>query len=81
MRPPHDRLRLWLTAFGVVFGLLGIRGLLSWLLGNRFWVFEDWLFEDRNHLGLLVIAAVLIWFLWKIRSDLKIILEGLTRRK
>ena len=80
-RPPHDRLKLWVAALLVVFALPAIIAMLSWIFRVRFWVLMDWFFEDRNRFGLLVIAGLLIWFLWKIRSDLKIILEGLTRRK
>jgi hypothetical protein len=35
VRPPHDRLKLWLTAFGIVFGAFGILLLWSWLFGSK----------------------------------------------
>ena len=34
VRPPHDRLRLWLLAFAVVFILLASAGLYAWLFGR-----------------------------------------------
>jgi hypothetical protein len=77
VRPPHDRLKLWLTAFGIVFGLFVLVALGSRLFGPRFWAAADWFFEDRNRFGLLVLAGVLVWLLWKVRSDLKIILKGI----
>jgi uracil phosphoribosyltransferase len=31
VRSPHDRLKLWLTAFGIVFVFLGLIVLFSWI--------------------------------------------------
>jgi hypothetical protein len=42
-RPPHDLLKLWLTAFGIVFGFFALMALGNWLFGQRFWDFLDWL--------------------------------------
>jgi hypothetical protein len=33
-RPPHDRLRLWVTAFAVVFAGFALMGLYLWLFGH-----------------------------------------------
>jgi hypothetical protein len=35
VRPPYDRLKLWLTAFAIVFGGLGCVALWHWLTGPR----------------------------------------------
>jgi hypothetical protein len=35
VRPPHDRLKLWLTALGIVFGTFGLLGLLNWAFGPK----------------------------------------------
>ncbi len=34
VRPPHDRLMLWVTAFAVVIGLFALIGLYTWLFGR-----------------------------------------------
>lgn len=58
-RPPHDRLKLWLTAFMVVLILLGSMLLWTWLYshsGPRFRSFSDWLFEDGMVRGLVSVV-------------------------
>ena len=62
IRPPHDRLKLWITAFVIVFGIFGLMALLNWLFGSRFRVVADWIL-DRNRFGLLVLIGALIWVL------------------
>lgn len=77
LRPLHDRLKLWITAFGVI----GFFALLAWIFGPRFWVVMDWIFKDRSRYSLIVVACLLIWFLWRIRSDLKVIFTNMIGRK
>jgi hypothetical protein len=46
-QPPHDRLKLWLMAFVIVFGMLGIGVSWNWLYfhsGPAFRSFSDWFF-------------------------------------
>jgi len=74
VRPPHDRLKLWLTAFGIVFGFFALVALGDWLCGPGF---PDWIF-DKNRGGLLVLAAALVWLF---RSQLKAMLNVLVNRK
>ena len=78
VRPPHDGLMLWLTAFGIIFGLFVLASLCNWLFGARFWTVMGWVFGDRNRFGLIVVAAVLIWLF---RVPLKDILSALMKRK
>jgi hypothetical protein len=42
VRPPHDRLKLWLTALGIIFGFFGLWGLLNWMFGPKLWALLDW---------------------------------------
>jgi hypothetical protein len=81
VRPPHDRLKLWITALAILFGIIGLMAIGNWLFGARFWAVIDWFLGDRDHFGLIVLLAVAIWFLWFIRNDLKIIVKGLMRRR
>lgn len=46
-RPPGDLLKLWLTAFAIVFGVVGLCALFNWLFGQKFWDALDWFF-GRN---------------------------------
>ena len=62
-RPTHDRLKLWLTAFAIVFALVAFMGLGNWLLGSRFQIVIDWLF-DRDRGGLWFLIGFLIWLFW-----------------
>lgn len=74
LRPPHDRLKLWLTAFAVVFGFLGFMMLLNWLSGHGFRM-AGWLL-DRGGLKFLVAVAVLAWaFRSKLRGVLNVFLD------
>jgi hypothetical protein len=43
-RPPGDLLKLWLTAFGIVFGVFGLMAVGNWLFGQKFWNTLDWIF-------------------------------------
>jgi len=75
-RPPHDILKLWLTAFAIVFGIFALAALGNWLIGPRFWDVTGWIFGDRNRFGLIVICAVLIWFVGpKLRDVLSVFLN------
>lgn len=63
VRPPYDRLKLWLTAFGIVVGPVVLTALLNRLFGPRFWSVADWVFGDRNRLGLIVLFVLFAWWL------------------
>jgi hypothetical protein len=80
VRPRHDRLKLWGTASAIVLGFMVLLGLGNWLFGSRFWTVMDWLF-DRNHSGLLILAAIAVWAAWNIRDDLKMIVRGILSRR
>lgn len=41
VRPPHDILKLWITAFGIVFGCIALMAIGNWLLQQDF--FLQWL--------------------------------------
>ncbi len=62
VHPPHDRLRLWLTALGVVVAALGLSSLFDRLQGSKL---GEWL-SHRNNLricefGLIAFSAVIYW--------------------
>jgi hypothetical protein len=59
-RPPHDILKLWLTAFGIVFGILGLALLNTRLLGTKLGAAADWVFEDRDRSGVIVVIMVVL---------------------
>lgn len=74
-RPPHDILKLWLTAFGIVAGLFAFLAFGNWLSGLKFRVAADWLFEDRGRFGLIIVicVALLTFFGPKLRNLLGIL--------
>ena len=55
-RPPHDRLKLWLTAFGIVFGLFILIALYNWLLS--FSTSAGRLFGNQSRMVILLVGAV-----------------------
>jgi hypothetical protein len=65
VRPPHDRLKLWLTAFGIVFGTFVFGGLLNWAFGPKLWAIQDWLSDHHagGLPGLLVFLAIVVYWL------------------
>ncbi len=67
IRPPHDRLKLWLTAFGIVFGTFGLLGLLNWAFGPKLWALQDWLSDHgvRGLPGLILLAVIVLYWLAK----------------
>jgi len=75
IRPPHDILKLLVTALVVVFGLFGFFLFAGWLRGTRFAPLAGWILDrDKRGLRWLVIAvAVLASFFWK---DLKDVVRG-----
>jgi hypothetical protein len=77
-RPPHDILKLWLTAFNIVFGLLALGALGNWLFGAKFRAAADWVFQDRDHFWLIVIFVGLAWYFG---TKLKSLLRGVLIRK
>jgi hypothetical protein len=80
VRPPHDRLKLWISAIVLVIGPILFIGLMNHLFGQRFWDVCERLFgEGRGKLW--VLGGVVAWLLWTGRTDLKLILRGLTRQR
>ena len=81
VRPPHDRPKLWLIAFGVVFGAFGMFGLLNWIFGPRLWEFGDWL-SDHHAGGLpgLLLMAVIV-LSWLAKPKLSAAVDRLFNRK
>ena len=81
VRPPHDRLKLWLTALVIVFGALGLLGLLTWMFGPKLWTLQDWLSDHRSG-GLpgLILMAVMVLF-WLARAKLSSAFISLLNRK
>jgi hypothetical protein len=63
VRPPHDILKLWITAIAAVSAIFMLIGLLNWLFGTRFWLAFGWAFGDRDTFGLSVLIVVAGYFL------------------
>ncbi len=59
IRPPHDVLKLWLTAAGIVFAGIAWVAVLTRLLGPRFWDDQDWLSFHKAG-GLLVLVPIIL---------------------
>ena len=75
VRPPHDRLKLLLTAVAVIIGFAVFGALGNWLFGPKFWAVTGWVLENRFRFELIVLTAVLIWvFRDKLKSALKTLL-------
>jgi hypothetical protein len=81
VRPPHDRLKLWLTAFGIVFGIFGLLGLLNWAFGPKLWAFEECLSDHHagGLPGLLIIVAIALY--WLARPKISAAFDRLFYRK
>ena len=64
VRPPHDRLKLWLTAIVVVIAAFGFVGLLNWAFGPRLWALLDWLSDHRagGLPGLVLMGAIVVLY-------------------
>jgi hypothetical protein len=65
VRPPHDKLKLWLVAFLATFGIIGTMILWGWLYshaGPGFRAASDWLFGDRERSRLVVALFVVVVF-------------------
>lgn len=77
-RPPHDILRLWLTAFNIIFGLVALGALGNWFFGARFRAMTGWVFQDRSNPGLILILVV---FAWYFRTKWMSMLGRLLKRK
>ena len=58
VRPPHDRLKLWLTAIGLVFAFFVVRASANWFFRTRLWAATGWDLDDRNISGVAVIFLV-----------------------
>jgi hypothetical protein len=75
VRPPHDRLKLLLTATAVVIGIAVFGALGNWLFGPKFWTVTGWVLGNRFRFEGIVLTAVLIWvFRGKLKSALKTLL-------
>jgi hypothetical protein len=81
VRPPHDVLKLVLTALAVVFGLFGFSLFAEWLRGTRLKPIADWVL-DRGNSKLIVLVAVFgVPFLRLFWPELKGFLRAVLRRK
>ena len=60
--PPHDILKLWLTAFGIVFGLFALVALYQWLLWPRFSGLADRILGNQSGFGIFLVGLVILWF-------------------
>ncbi len=76
VRPPHDVLKLWLTALGLIFGFFALIALMDRLFGSQF--VEDWVLGRNGFGAVFLVLIILIWFF---RSDLRNILHSLFSRK
>ncbi|MGD0732778.1 MAG: hypothetical protein ABR956_16055 [Terracidiphilus sp.] len=81
VRPPHDVLKLWLTALGIVCGTFGFLGLLNWAFGPRLWALQDWLSD--HHAGRLpcLLFIVTIALCWPARAKISAVIDRLFNRK
>ena len=80
IRTPHDRLKLWITAFVIVVAAFGIAVAGSQTRNTKLGRLINWLFADRSHFSMVIFTAVALAFAWRIREDLKLIVKGLLKR-
>ena len=81
VRPPHDRLKLWLAALCIIFGSFGFIWFLNWAFGPNLGALLGW-FEDhglRGLPGLLMVAAIALLY-WKVGPRLSGAVERLLDR-
>jgi hypothetical protein len=62
-RPPHDILKLWLTAFALIFAFLGLMVLSDRLFSSRLWLTTGWDLGDRDKSFLVISILAAIYFL------------------
>jgi hypothetical protein len=81
VRLPHDRLKLWLTALGIIFGGFGLLGLLNWTFGPKVWALQDW-FSDHGLGGFpgLVFLAVIVLF-WVAKPKASAAIDRFLKRR
>ncbi len=81
VRPPHDRLKLWLTAFGILFGGFGLLVLLDWMFGPKLWDLQDW-FSSHGVGGLpgLIFLAVIV-LSWLAKPRVAAAFDGFFKRR
>lgn len=65
VRPPHDRLKLVVTAFGIIFLPLALIGLVSYFTGIKSSIVWDSIVESSffSFIVILLIIAGVAWFL------------------
>lgn len=69
---PHDRLKLWLTAFGLIVVSLTVYASVDWLLGTKFWAATGWDLDERDASGLAMIVLFLAAFSgWKVYRSIR----------
>jgi hypothetical protein len=62
-RPPHDILKLWLTAFALILGLWGLMALADRFFASRLWIATGSDLDDRDRYLLPVLILAAIYFL------------------
>lgn len=63
VRPPYDRLKLWLASFVVVAVILGMMSFWNWLYFHsspEFQKFSDWLFDDHKRVGQSLLVLIVV---------------------
>jgi hypothetical protein len=71
-RPPHDILKLWLTAFAVILAIWALMALADRFFASRLWLATGWDLGDRDKSFLVILIFAAIYFLgrkawWAIR--------------
>jgi hypothetical protein len=61
-RPPHDRLKLWLTAIGLVFAFFVVNVLVNWFIRTKLWEATGWDLDEReiSLVALIILAAAVV---------------------
>lgn len=62
-RPPHDILKLWLTAFAVIFAIFTAFASLNWFFGTRLWLRTGWDLDDRDKSFFVILILAASYFL------------------
>ena len=62
-RPPHNILKLWLTAFALILAFWGLMVLVDRFFSSRLWLATGWDLDDRDKHFLPVLILGAIYFL------------------